>query len=623
MSTRAPIVIEADGSHSEISGSDQFPYAAIPVGTTSNTIMAGDDSRVLGLLQVESDRQEPTGFIAEPGPPTDSTVGFVNATRTFTIAPTGASFSFYQSGTKYTISSSQNIVISNVEGVHFIYFNGGVLAETTTFSADLYLKYVYVHNLYWDATNAKQILFGDERHGCVMDGASHLHDHSTLHTLLQSGGGLTTLFVDASGNLDNSIQFGVAETIQWDEDLYWDLSGRTSTATISNYYRLGSSNIWRVGETNSFPVVNTGSGRAAYNLLTGSTWSLSEITNTNYGLVHVFSMNDATRRFGTIMGQADYSTEANARNAVLTEVSSLILTGMPSQEWKFLGSLIIQTSNAYGNSVKSRFVSVDTEGTAYVDLRTTMFPTSGTSGIPAGVSSINTRTGSVTLTGSDIPLANATTQGAMPALTGLSGQFLDYSGAWSTPAGSGGGITALTGDVTASGTGSVTATIANNAVTNAKLAQAPTLTLKGNNTGGTANVSDLTVAQVQAMMGATVGAPLAFTNANLVAGVLTVSHGLNQLYIPAPTIYNNSNQVVFPLKITAVDVNTCTIDLSKFGTITGTWNLYIAPVGITSTVLANDPTLGGASPSTLVGATEAALQTFIKLQIQQAIAFNH
>ena len=148
-------------------------------------------------------------------------------------------------------------------------------------------------------------------------------------------------------------------------------------------------------------------------------------------------MNDATRRFGTIMGQADYSTEANARSAVLTEVSSLILNGMPSQEWKFLGSLIVQTSNSYGNSVKGRFVSVDTNGTTYVDLRTTIFPTAGASGTPAGVTSLNTRTGAITLVGTDIPLADGTTRGAMPALTGSAGQYLDNTGSWSTPAGGG------------------------------------------------------------------------------------------------------------------------------------------------------------------------------------------
>lgn len=50
-----------------------------------------------------------------------------------------------------------------------------------------------------------------------------------------------------------------------------------------------------------------------------------------------------------------------------------------------------------------------------------------------------------------------------------------------------------------SGSGS-TLEAKNNGISNAKLAQAGANTLKGNNTGGTANVSDLTVAQVKALL---------------------------------------------------------------------------------------------------------------------------
>jgi len=61
-------------------------------------------------------------------------------------------------------------------------------------------------------------------------------------------------------------------------------------------------------------------------------------------------------------------------------------------------------------------------------------------------------------------------------------------------------ITALTSDISASGPGSSAATIQPNVVGNSKLAQAPANTLKGNNTGSTANESDLTVSQVQTML---------------------------------------------------------------------------------------------------------------------------
>lgn len=99
---------------------------------------------------------------------------------------------------------------------------------------------------------------------------------------------------------------------------------------------------------------------------------------------------------------------------------------------------------------------------------------------------------------SGIPVASATTDTELGFVSGVTSSIqTQLNGKQAT----GNYITALTGDVTATGPGSVAATIAANAVTNAKLAQMPANTIKGNNTGGTANALDLTVAQVNTMLG--------------------------------------------------------------------------------------------------------------------------
>lgn len=67
-------------------------------------------------------------------------------------------------------------------------------------------------------------------------------------------------------------------------------------------------------------------------------------------------------------------------------------------------------------------------------------------------------------------------------------------------------ITALTGDVTATGPGSAAATIANDAVTNAKAANMAQSTIKGRAVGaGTGDPTDLTATQATAILDAVVG----------------------------------------------------------------------------------------------------------------------
>jgi hypothetical protein len=63
-----------------------------------------------------------------------------------------------------------------------------------------------------------------------------------------------------------------------------------------------------------------------------------------------------------------------------------------------------------------------------------------------------------------------------------------------------------------------------------------------------------------------------FVNADLVAGVLTVVHNMGIQYFSA-TVYDNNNKIVMPDELTSSTINQALLDLSSYGTLTGTWNL--------------------------------------------------
>lgn len=66
----------------------------------------------------------------------------------------------------------------------------------------------------------------------------------------------------------------------------------------------------------------------------------------------------------------------------------------------------------------------------------------------------------------------------------------------------------------------------------------------------------------------------AFTNANLVANALSITHGLAQQFVSV-MIYDNNNRVIQPDEITATSNTVTTVDLTSYGALTGTWNVVV------------------------------------------------
>jgi hypothetical protein len=138
------------------------------------------------------------------------------------------------------------------------------------------------------------------------------------------------------------------------------------------------------------------------------------------------------------------------------------------------------------------------------------------------------------------------------------------NGTWDSTNTFGSAITALTGDVVASGPGSASSNIQANVVSNAKLAQMPANTFKGNNSGSSSNAIDLTVAQALTLLG-------------IRAGVTSLSSGTTSKAITFSTAFASTAYAVTAVMLNTTDTNPqfipVTITAQSTGGFTAKWNL--------------------------------------------------
>ncbi len=326
----------------------------------------------------------------DPNYKTQVALAFDDGTRTFSLSPTGSTYSYWNVGTKYTVASTDSVVIDDLEGLWFIYYVGSVLTASQTVWNIYADDKALVAVLYWNATASESIGLGYELHSWMMDPTTHATAHLTTGSVYGSGLAPGDLDIDGNGDDATSAQLSIGSGIFFDEDIMHVVADEapqelSPTAEIPILYREGASGYWRKTPATSAPFYGADASNLAYwNEWTGATWQLSRMTNNDYYCVHIFVTNDVAEPVIAVMGQVMYETRGLARDGAETEMHDLQFgtLALLTPEFVPIASFIAQANTGYNfatNPARVRFRSTDT-GDDYVDWRGTTAKGAGGTG---------------------------------------------------------------------------------------------------------------------------------------------------------------------------------------------------------------------------------------------------
>ena len=308
---------------------------------------------------------EPMGFENRP----HSTISFASNTRTFSIAPNTAaghsSYAVWTKGTRRTYSVAQSVQIGTTTGLYYIYFDGGgaLQSKTTYFTWDTETPVAYV---YWNGATGSAPFVADERHGIVLDWATHEYLHRTRGAVIAEGFSISAYTTTGNGNADAHAQFDLGNGTFFDEDLEVAITHSasptvgtftqvlTGAAELPVFYLSGSSGAW-VRDTPTEYACKQSATTLQYNLLTGSTWSTTPATNNRYVVSWVVATNDITAPIIAILGQEQYTAIGSAE---ATRFGDLVLTNFPIVEFRPLWKVIFQTSTSFTNAPNALVANV-------------------------------------------------------------------------------------------------------------------------------------------------------------------------------------------------------------------------------------------------------------------------
>ena len=301
-------------------------YSGTPSFSLGNEIITKKyaDDKVGVVQQVFTDVKNPTGFVD----PQNATIGFDELTRTVTVF--GTFTMYYHGGKIEKIAVSDTVIIDDISGVHFVYYNsvGNLISTTTPISFDN----IIVTIIYWNSTNQKGRKTY-ELHTAFRSWIYHEYLHNTLGTVYQSG----------LGGVFSNTTMEISSGIIWDEDIKINIPTQSAFAV---FYKNGEPTFsWT--DLQTLPYLQV-AGNIQYN--NGN--SIVPVPNNSFVATWVFATNDLDSPIIILTGQRVDNQIQNARANNLYE--NLSLTDLPFQEYKVLYRVIYQQTSGGVQYIESQ-----------------------------------------------------------------------------------------------------------------------------------------------------------------------------------------------------------------------------------------------------------------------------
>jgi len=246
---------------------------------------------------------------------TESTLALVDATRTFTITPTGLTFGVYLGGQLQSKPAS-SVVIADTVGTHFVYFSAST-GELTVSTApwDITSTDAPVVTIYWDGAAG---WLGEERHA-PRDAASRAL-HKRLHSTDGSryGTGLAGTFTNTT--------FSVSSGTIYDEDIPNASADQTTCRLV---YRNAFSQA--VDTPNSAAIYAASAGALQYD----NAGALTSVGLNKHIMLWVYATNDPALPIYSVIGQEEFSTPSLARAS-----SQILPPNISTREWVLIYSVM-------------------------------------------------------------------------------------------------------------------------------------------------------------------------------------------------------------------------------------------------------------------------------------------